>query len=386
MRHAGGLLLIIVVAAACTPEGAEPPPDVVASEVSSVEPTSDASASVTPSPELTLEPTQTCDGLGKPPRRAEITFISEGKLMGASPDGTSQRCLAHLADLDVGDFGPVTSWNAPSDRVLIESQVLSSDLSATSELAIGASPVWSRPTGTSVVWIDDEGHLMKRSSFGGRATDISFLARHDDVTYHPAGTHVATSGRRENGDYGLFLATNIGTEPKLIARGEKARFITNLEFSEDGQRLYYTARHGPGNWHLHRLLMGSNPVLETLAKKETDFDYSVAWFTWMYYAAFSGGDCAAGQPGELKIDGPKMQIPDELQRSNLRPVGWLSGSRLVVTSSPVSCSTAAPQDIYVLRSKGSPVLIAEEVGASVAIRQKMPPPPPPPGEEQEVVA
>src|SRR5688500_335146 len=108
---------------------------------------------------------------------------------------------------------------------------------------------------------------MKRSSFGGRATDISFLQRHDAVTYHPAGEHIATSGLAADGSYGLHLATNVGGEPMLLARGEAARFITNLYFSENGLWLYYTAKHGPEDWHLHRLLIGQDARLETLAKR-----------------------------------------------------------------------------------------------------------------------
>lgn len=104
---------------------------------------------------------------------------------------------------------------------------------------------------------------MKRSSYGGDSTDISFLDRHDAVTYHPAGEHISTSGVAADGSYGLYLATNLGTKPQLLARGEAARFITNLRFTEDGRHLYYTARHGPRDWHLHRLSVGEEAKLET---------------------------------------------------------------------------------------------------------------------------
>lgn len=309
--------------------------------------------------------------------------------MGVSPEGTAKRCLAALEGLDPSDpssWGGHIAWNGPGDRVIVGGRALSRDLTGTRRLASEASIEWSRPSGTSVVWIEDDGHLMKRSSLGGKAMDITFLARHDDVTYHPAGTHIVTSGLKQNGNYGLFLATNVGAEPKLIAKGEKARFITNLRFAEDGRILYYTARHGPSNWHLHRMQIGAEASLETISKRETDFHYAVSPSDPFQFAWFVPGDCVAGEPGTFRTNYPKLQIPDDLRDSDLRPVGWLSPGRLVVTSSPISCSTAAPRDVYVLRRAADPVLIVEEVGSTTAVRLKMPKPPPPPGDEQAVVA
>lgn len=381
MRHLAIAAVVGVLLGACTP-AAEPPPE----KVATADPGT-GEATPTPSPEVTLEPTQTCDGVGKPPRRGEITFVRGDRLVGVSPDGTEERCLADFDGLDLFPSAPRrTAWNGSGDRVIVGGRALSSDLTGTRRLADEPSLEWSRPSGTSVVWVDDDGHLMKRSSFGGKAIDISFLARHDDVTYHPAGTHIATSGQRSDGSYGLFLATNVGTEPKLLARGEKARFIGNLAFAEDGRLLYYSARHGPKNWHLHRLLIGQKASLQTIARRSTDFDYVVSSLDPWLVAWSVMGDCAAGKPGILRTGYRKLEIPDELRDTNLRPVGWLSHSKLVVTSSLISCSTAAPQDVYVLSRKQAPVLIAEETGASAGIRMKMPRPPPPPGEEQEVVA
>lgn len=243
------------------------------------------------------------------------------------------------------------------------------------------------PKGTSVVYVTGDGRLMKRSSFGGPATDISFLERHDDVTYHPAGEHIATTGVAEDGSYGLYLATNVGGEERLLARGEEARFITDLVFSHSGLSLYYSARHGPRDRHLHRLNMGRDATLDTLDNSEFGFYFAVSEVEEIPpYGWSSIGDCAAGEPDRLHVRGESIELPSELKRTSLRPVGWLPGRKLVVTSSPVSCSVAAPQDIYVLSHAAQPVLIAREVGLTAAVRTVLPPPPPPPGEEQEVVA
>jgi len=379
MRRLAGIVMVGLIFAACTPDTSEPPDDVVATAApSTAEPTA------TPSPEITLEPTETCDGLGRPRPGGEVTFISEGRLIAVSPTGENRRCLAELADLSpIG--ADALRWNATGDRVLVSGRALSTELAATRKLAPSGEAAWSRPTGTSVVWLDD-GKLVKRSSFGGRPADISFLARHDAVTYHPAGTHIATSGKGENGSYGLYIATNLGTEPQLIARGEAANFISNLQFSEDGRFLHYDARHGPRNWHLHRLSMGDDPVLETIDKGADPYEYVVSPIFPHELAWFEVGDCVAGEPGRFDNEFSKFQIPEEMRAKNIHPIGWVTPSKLVVRVATTGCSTAQPGDVYVLSQRAAPVLIAEENHGSVAVRMKMPPPPPPPGEEQEVIA
>lgn len=389
MKRIVALCLVLLVS--CTPseEGsAEEEAIASADTAATAEPT--PTPTTTPSPVKTLAATPACDGLGRPRQRGEVTFIRDDRLVAVTPDGEHERCLADLSDSRALGAPGLVSWNGPADRVIVGDRALSKDLSETSALTEKpyVQPLWSRPSGTSVIYVTEDGRLMKRSSFGGRAIDISFLARHDDVTYHPAGEHIATTGLAEDGSYGLYLATNLGTDEKLLARGEAARFITDLVFAQSGRELYYTARHGPNNWHLHRLTIGKNALLETLDKNEFGFYVAVSEveefppFVWS-----SSGDCAAGEPDRLHVTvGDGFEIPAELERTSLRPVGWLPDRTLVVTSSPVSCSVAAPQDIYVFHRNKEPVLIAREVGESAAVRAVLLPPPPPPGEEQEVVA
>jgi hypothetical protein len=310
--------------------------------------------------------------------------------MAVTPDGKHERCLADLSES--GSVGAPThvDWNGPADRVILGHRALSKGLVETTSLAPRSSrPLWSRPNGTSVVYITPDGRLMKRSSFGGAATDISFLARHDDVTYHPAGEHIATTGLAHDGSYGLYLATNVGTEEKLLARGEAAKFITDLSFAANGQELFYEARHGPKNWHLHRLTIGKNAVLDTLATNELGFDYAVSHYDEFgaSVAWTSIGDCAAGQPDRLHANyGKGFDIPDELKETLLRPIAWLPSGDLIFSSRPVGCDRDAAQDVYVLGRRNGPRLLIEDVGITAAVRAALPPPPPPPGEEQEVVA
>ena len=386
MRRIAGLVLVTLLVTACTPAAEEAPPqDAIASlDPSAQDPT--PSLPPTPAPARTLEANLGCDGLGRVPSGDQITFVRGNRLLGVSPDGSAEKCLADLSSSAIGDGTEAVSWNAPGDRVIVSDRAISRDLATTRALT-GVStraPVWSRPTGTSVVWISEDGRLMKRSSFGGKATDISFLGRHDDVTYHPAGTHIVTTGLADDGSYGLYLATNIGTDQKLLARGEQARFITNLKFGS--RHLFYTARHGPQNWHLHSLTIGKDAFLSTIAKGSSDFIYAVSEFDTFDPAAWSvPGDCGTGEPDKLKTNGLRLRMTDALKESSLQPVGWLVSSELVVASKRPGCGDA-PRDLYVLSHRKDPVLIAEGIEGSVALRQPPPPTPPPPGEEQEVVA
>jgi hypothetical protein len=371
--------------AGCTSDDRNAAPDSVASvEATGSE---ESPASPTPAPAETLSPEPGCAGLGRVPARGQITYVENGELRAAAPSGEPARCLVDVGSLVEGPPAPPV-WNGPANRVLLGNRALSRDGSLTRRLTgtAGAIPQWSRPAGTSVVYITRAGALMKRSSYGGAATDISFLDRHDAVTYHPAGEHIATSGLGEEGDYGLYLATNIGTEPQLIARGEAARFITNLRFTQDGRHLYYVARHGPFNWHLHRLRIGEDASLETLAMEEAGFEYVVSPFDGDVFAWFVPGDCAAGTNGRFEAPERDLRLSPELESRNIRPIGWLPSGSLVVRAETTGCSTAQPADVYVLSDDNAPILVREEDYGGVSVRVRIPPPPPPPGEEQEVVA
>jgi hypothetical protein len=107
------------------------------------------------------------------------------------------RCL-----LDGVGSGTALRWNGPADKLILpEGRVLTSGRPA--ELARGrpVSMAWSYPTGTAVLEVDQDGHLLRIPSGGGNPLDITFLAHHDAAIYHPAGTHVVSSGRSGDGTY-----------------------------------------------------------------------------------------------------------------------------------------------------------------------------------------
>jgi hypothetical protein len=249
---------------------------------------------------------------------------------------------------------------------------------------------WSRPTGKSVIYVARDGRLLKTNAQGGAPIDISFLEEHESVTYHPSGTHIAVVGRDGEGTYGIFFATNLGQDPRLIARGEKASLIENLVFSHDGDHLYFDAQH-PRRYHLHEV------VLDTSTTGVTDLTFKTlekfgAGFTQPVVSPFGGhvavayGDCSVGK-ANLYLTGPgtkSLAVDDpQLADSSLGPVGWLPNGNLVAIAYPAGyCGTV--NDLYVI-SDSAAMLVARDVQAQ-AVRLLLPPAPDPPGQTSEVIA
>lgn len=392
MRRIVGLVLLTTLVAACTPE-AEPPPDVIASADPSGE------ESRTPASEETPATDDSCGGLGRPPARGQITFLREGRLIGVSPNGLRRTCLADLSS-ELLSGGSFQSWNAPGDRLILGANLIGADAAIDPLPPKWHASEWSRPTGASLIRITREGRLEKRSLEDGSVTDISFLARHDDVAYHPAGTHLAVSGEAEDGSYGVYITTNVGTEPQLLARGEESRYVDQLVFSEGGRSLYFVADHGT-NVHLHRLSLNPPSEGDTGTVQEVEFDtlsvadsisdLVVAPFTPPDAIAWTeNGDCAGGRPSRLRSEGTgtiaEPHIPADLMDRSIVPIAFLPSLRLVVHARSTGCSTAQPGDIYVLGRSGAPTLIEEQEVAAASVRLAHGPPPPPPDIEQEVVA
>lgn len=390
-----GICFLCMTLFACTPVESDQPNQKTASGAPSISddplssPTTTAlNPTVTPSPVATLPATAKCSGLGRPRKEGEITFIEEGRLLATSPENTSPRCLADLTNEGIGFSS--ANWNASGTRVIVGNTAISRDLSR-SPLLARTSADWSRPQGTSVVFITKNGRLMKRSSYGGAPTDISFLARHDDVTYHPAGTHIVTSGETADGNYGLWLATNEGTKRQILARGEHTHEISMLTFKQDGEALFFEADHG-NEHHLHRLRLSGDrgTGLDTLDKSKRGYTHIVVSPFGGRIAWTEAGNCTAGTPGTLHFGGPpwKALVKDGpgLDGRTLEAEGWLPGRKLLVTSRATGCSAAQPGNVFVLSQDSPQIITTNEGPGSPTVRAPLPRPPPPPDKEQEVQA
>lgn len=314
-----------------------------------------------------------------------ISFVSGGKLFVAGRLHPPARCVvrvSHPAGLE---------WGPKADRLHF-GDLRRSDGSRVVVLAGETESVaWSRPTGSSVVYVsgggrDSRGLLMKVDAFGAEPSDISFLADHDEAVYHPAGTHLAVTGTARDGTYGLWLATNLGEEPQLLAIGEDARRIFSLSFSQDGTRIYYAAEHDH-RYDVHSLRLALNDSegkirdaeLKTIQSAPTAMGDVVASQFGDGRIAYSVGSCE-----EKKVtrvwDGSAAELGGEL----VEFVGWQPNGDLLVLARPDGCE--GPGTLYAWRARADRITRLADGVSAAAVRSVLPPPPPPPGSEQQIIA
>ncbi|MDQ3940920.1 MAG: hypothetical protein M3238_06200, partial [Actinomycetota bacterium] len=346
--------------------------------------------SAAPAPLIDSFPTD-CGGLGTVPRAGEVTFVRDGRLYGVAPDGTSARCLARAPAgrrLDWGGSGD-RAFLAVSDskgRVIFEDRdhLLSAELA---DVAFGLS----RPTGTSVLFGSSDGRrLFKLPSTGGPPEELSFLKRHDEAIYHPAGEHIAVVGENHDGDYGIFLATNLGTDPQLLVVGEDARRIYSLSFSPLGF-LYYVAEHDD-HFDVHGMSLQptgtgdvtTSPLQTFYSSEEPIARVVVSQFRPVRRLAIEVGvDPDATCPSKTVVWTNQTKPDGEtLPGESTKPVGWLPNGDLVYVTTDAECEST--DDIFVW-SGDRATLLAQGVSAP-AIRGQLPPPPDPPTVLPEVVA
>jgi hypothetical protein len=354
--------------------------------VSSCTPGGDEADSDAPSPSQTVrrvgsfEVVGDCSGLGKV-HGAELTFVLGGQLFVAKRNSNVARCVLEIErplDLDWGPRGDRVHFG--DLRRYEGAQVVS--LEDTAE-----SISWSRPTGRAIVYVS-EGRLMKIEAFGDEPQDISFLSDHDEVVYHPAGTHIAVTGTADDGTYGLWLATNLGKEPQLLAIGEDALRIFSLSFAHDGTTLYYAAEH-EDRYDVHSLRLAlqdeegkvRDAELGTLDSAPTEMGDVVASEFAADFVAYSVGSCEEGKSTRV-WDGAVTELGGELEGLSTEPVGWLPGGQLLVLARSSGCD--GDGNLYSWDG-GEATRIIEGVTAA-GVRAALPPPPPPPSADQQAVA
>ena len=346
----------------------------------------DEDAGVTPSPTQTVrrvggfEVEGDCSGLGKV-RGAQVSFVVGGELFVARRSGTVARCILEIQSPRDLVWGPQGDRLHFGDLRRYEGDGVVS-LDDTAE-----SISWSRPTGRAIVYISD-GRLMKVDAFGDQPQDISFLADHDEVVYHPAGTHIAVTGTADDGTYGLWLATNVGKEHQLLAIGEDARRIFSLSFAHDGATLYYAAEH-EDRYDVHSLRLAlkdeegriRDAELGTLDSAPTEMGDVVASEFTADFVAYSVGSCEEGKSTRV-WHGAVTELGGELAGLSTDPVGWLPDGQLLVLARPSGCE--GDGTLYAW-SDGEATRLIEGVTAA-GVRAVLPPPPPPPSADQQAVA
>jgi hypothetical protein len=329
-----------------------------------------------------IGPVSGCEGLGPAPAGGEVTYLSDQRLFAVVPGG-SPRCL-----LGVPPGAAAPAWGGKADRVLLapEGAQVGDKTVLLGLLNREETAEWSQPTGTSVL-ILREGKLTKRRIDTGAFHDISFLHRHDEAVYHPAGLHIVSVGTDLSDRYGVFLASNEGKDVREVAVAETANELVSPSWGS-GSTLFFGAEHAgnpPGDrYHIHYRpndpgplfkIPVDGPVARVIA---SPFDDLVTAET---------GPCPGrgtrtvdlGQVTSFTDDVPDVPVVTvDVGAAETEPVGWLPGGRLVVLGRP-RCELPGTLWIVPVSPAGPPEHVADKV-ASAAVRVPLPEPGPAPFE------
>ena len=398
MKTLIALTLVTVLAAGCTSETSEKSDE----PVSSAE---DVQPAITELP-------RNCEGIGA--ARTEITFIEKGRLFSSRPNGSRVRCLVKARE------GQDLRWGPAADRAFLFTslggRMLLPDLERTDRLDYIPQAIpqgWSRPQGTAFLWVSpDNTELVKVDAATGDVTNVTFLARTDEAIYHPAGEHILAVGEDDEGRYGIFMATNEGTEPQLLVLSEDAKRIYSMSFGRSGS-LFYAAEHethydahevtfgqmgdtGEIQTELKTLYSSPHPISKVVVSPfenrppvaiqvGTEDGNSCPSRTLIWtkkLGAVSFRDMSDAKRANIYGDVDDPVLSDKLDESSTEPIGWLPRGQLVVRTLGEDCDST--EGVYEW-SPLTPKLLLEGARA-VAVRAPYPEPPPPPEQELEVVA
>ena len=271
----------------------------------------------------------------------EVTWVRDGQLR-ALADAAQPTCLLD----NVAGTSPI-AWSSDAGRVLTDptSATSASGARSTGFDASNTSVTLSAPSGTATIGIDPATHRLIRQGPEG-ISDISFLAKTDAAIYHPNGERIIAVGTADNGAYGIWLSSNLGKEPKqILSVADPSTPVTDLTFSADGSRLYFI--HGFVHvLHFNGLIL--NPI-----GSENQGDANLVVSKLENAEAWTTGPC--DETGTVMFTSDVLGPPKDIRTipgspfanspATLRPVGWLSGDRLVVAARFAGCD--GPADVWI---------------------------------------
>ena len=369
----GDAALVSSTSTTAVPEATTAPETTTVTATTAPSPTSSVVDSTTTSEPLVQLPVDGDCLLDGVPEGGEATVLVDGRLYGLGADGVSPRCLADgLSSSDI-------EWGPLGDRVRVGDEIL------TASTRFGMTGVsryaWTGPTGSRIVAVATD-RLWKVALDDRIETDITFLAENFDAAYHPAGTHLLAIGIDFEGQYGLWLATNQGADPLLLASDDGAT-IADPAWNWLGEPLFI-AEHFDGRWHAHSVFMTEEGWLDALiiVESEAPIDRLLP----SRYDPIMLGYRTDGHEGVHCVDGSRttvngIDVPEPLSEWTSTPVGWLSAERLLVLAFPDGCDS--PADLWSFSAGYCPgsvydvSLLIKGVDGAAAREAAHPAPPPP---------
>ena len=280
-----------------------------------------------------------------PPPSSEVTFEVGTRLYTVNPANGTTSCLSELT---LDDAGPLR-WSPAGDRVLLNSVTVFDGSKAlpSGYLSTNNRVSWSYPTGKALIApaVADSHLLWRTAGQPQTRTDISFLARTDVAAYHPAGRNIFAAGQAADGTEGLFVASNRGQNPRLLAHlDEPNTAITEIGADPSGSRVYFIHDHKNGTFHVHAIdlpgltITDVAQVAEPVAKLTINFVAGAA-------LAVRVGDCAGLTRTQVFNAGASIDQLAAFAAISTEPIGWLDAQQIVLSTRPSGCS--GPSDLWI---------------------------------------
>jgi hypothetical protein len=355
------MLCVLLAGAGCTSD-----------DGGDVDPTGSDRAPSEVAPLVTALPSM-CEGVGPLPDEGEITFARGTLLFGVSPEGDGLRCITAVSGAN--PFFWVPDGSAVVDVGFTAAEIVSE---AGRDVISGPdeSPRFhgfSRPTGASALFTSITGKLLAKTSLStGKTADISFLRRHDEVTFHPGGGQIAVTGETEEGVYGVFVATSEGEDFHLVVPSRDEDEFYGAAFSSDGSTLYYVDdQHSSFEVRavdLAELQEGIVvPKSRLLLEEKVPMSIMPSPFA-EDLLAYRLGTCDDGFTTGI-LDGDDQRAVGRGLRET-QPIGWLPDGRLVIAATRDLCNPQRELDLYVV--DGDTVELLVEDVAYAGVRAALP--------------
>ncbi len=280
-----------------------------------------------------------------PPNPASAVTFEVGTRLYSVVPGNAATCLTELT---LDNVGPI-QWSPTGDRVLLNSVTVFDGTQAlpSGYFSSNTRVRWSYPTGKALIApaVADNHLLWRTAGQPETRTDISFLERTDLAAYHPAGRNIFAAGQASDGRAGLFIASNRGENPQLIAQlDQPSTVITEIAPDTSGSRVYFVHDHRNGTFHVHALDLPALVLTDVIQATEpvakltvgTTANSAIAWRL---------GDCSALTRTQIASAGVVADQPAAFAALSTEPVGWLDPQQLVLSVRPTGC--AGPSDLWV---------------------------------------
>lgn len=300
-----------------------------------------------------------------------VAFTAEGHVWVLDPSSGDLSCL-----WPVTDPGPFI-WGPLGDRVLLGGLEVVGGRDALAHDAGDVQPTiadWGHPVGVAIVFSQEGASRPQKLLLEeGKIETLGSLPSGDylDVAYHPSGLALAFV-IEVDGEQSIWLSTNEGKNPQRLVFSRSGTVFTDIEFSSDGQSLFYTAHHPQGFAQVHWVDLSEPGTLKDGWRSIGDVfvrDFTLAPHG-SQIAVDTGDSCETSQA--VFLDGLTKQhaaLPDEERPTSV--LGWLDRTTALVGAG--GCGSGL--DVFAVDAKsGQPRPIVSGV-EDAATRVPAPPAP-----------